>query len=147
MRVILLLLLALCAMPVLAATHERDGHTYSDVDYHRLPLFNIYDPVERETERITKYSYEELAVLSTFSQFRKWSDMERFCQSAYLMFGNVTEPCLLEGATKIFMNPSQARAYVSREVVQSARVNRTGKPVLIVDMVFPPWTPVPRGWQ
>jgi hypothetical protein len=113
--------------------------TYSTVDWHRLPVYNVYDPFTHRNELITRYSLEELEEMSTSASFRQWNDMTRVCQSMQLMFSQTSVACINAPAPEFPRAPT-ARAYVMFQVLPRP-VAPDPATVLIVDPVYPPWSP------
>src|SRR4051812_46355319 len=127
-----LLIFLLALMPVHA-------DTYSTIDWHRLPAYNVFDPFYRQNELITRCSYEELTDMMGTADFRRWNDMEDVCQSMDLMFGH-TPPYCARTPVLEFPRAPTARAYVMFQVIPRP-VAPDPRSVLIVDPVYPPWTP------
>jgi hypothetical protein len=113
--------------------------TYSTIDWHRLPVYNIYDPTTNRNELITRYSYEDLSAFMTSSSFRQWNDLNRVCESMRLMFGRSPASCTQMPSLEFPRAPT-SRAYVMLQVLP-----RPPAPdpmtVLFVDPVYPPWSP------
>jgi hypothetical protein len=117
------LVLLVCMPAALGHTtanrYSRDGYgTYSDVDYKSLPVYNIYDPDERENNRITDYSYEELTSFFDDPAFLQWNDEAKVCESMELMFDKTNSYCdRMNGGSS--QRVAQAmRVYVSAVDVQ-----------------------------
>jgi hypothetical protein len=134
MRIILLCLLLLIAGKFAFAA------TYSEVDYRVLPVFNIFDPIKGENERITEYSFEEISGFMENPRFRMWNDIPKVCQSVQIMFGRAAPSCTTSYLEHRIISPRTMRAYYDISYFPPPRPQPRGQ-VLIVDPVFPPWSP------
>jgi hypothetical protein len=125
---------------LLVAGSALADHGPVPIDEKALPYPRIYDPIEREHYDITDMTFAELDVYLGQPRFRKWNDVVRVCQSMEIMYGQVSRNC---GPIPEAYFPRRAtqRAYVTLEITPPPVYVPEPRMVVLVDPMYPPWSP------
>jgi hypothetical protein len=140
------LLLGTITLVLLALAVSAHAQRIPDELAARLPVSNVYDPIDGRNQPITYYSYDQLARMMTSASFRQWNDEEKVCRSIEIIYGRAPVSCGGYGVgtyPQSIFTPGTARAYVSFQILPPPPVEPPVgvKQVLLVDPVYPPWSP------
>lgn len=130
MRIVIALLLAvLLAYPVIAQ-----------------PLASIYHPIEQRNIPIDRWTYDEIVEHFDNARFRFFNDIDRVCETMQYQYGKAAPQC---NEPSVFSRPATARAYARFTILPPPEPIPAGPhgPYLIVDPLYPPYSPVYAPWE
>lgn len=110
---------------------------HNDATY---PSVNVFVPDEHENIAFTDLTFEELNDVTMSAYGRAWNNMDALCASMLMRFGRAGDGCTTN-MPDTFIRPVTARAQVSFIILPQPTVVVPAKPIMIVDPVYPPWTP------
>ena len=103
------------------------------VGWNDLPVRNVYDPTTRHNEPIRDYTFWELDALLDNPRFRQWNDMDRVCDTMYLLYGRAGHSC------PTYQYPQYAPPSVRAYVPPSGVLVYPSVPRRVVYVGPPPW--------